>query len=129
MNTVEFIEMLGRPEPDAVQPLPLPEVQVLTLREVYARYAEGCTFKPGDIVTPREGYAVKGAGVPHIVLSVGLYPAPPIWPADPTSASSSTFGKRLDMRVAALNAESGRMFANWVESWEFEAWVGEGVNG
>lgn len=105
--------------------LPVPEAQVMTLREVFARYDAGCPFEPGDLVTPRKGYGNGGEGRPHIVLCTARPPAPMTWPSDPSDTGSPMFGRRLDMRVAGLDGRA-TMTAWWVESWEYEAWTGEG---
>lgn len=119
MNGLEELLRERSRQSDDVE-LPLPEAQIATLREVRARFAAGCTFKPGDIVTPRKGYCLKGAGVPHIVLEVGAPPPPPAWPSVPSDTGSSRFGARLDMRIAAHDGD-GDISTWWVESWALEA--------
>jgi len=119
-----ILEILSGADQEPV--LPLPEVQVLTLQEVFARYEEGCPFKPGDIVTPRKGYAIHGAGKPHVVLSVGRPPIPQTWPADPMNVGLANFGARLDFRFAGFGP-SGNIAAWFGESWQYEPWTGEGV--
>lgn len=98
----------------------LPEAQIETLKEIAARYAAGCTFKAGDIVTPRRGFNVKGAGVPHIVLEV-LPKGEAIMPTR-EEAGSSSFGVRFNMRVACLT--HSKYAAYWVEHWAFELYSG-----
>jgi len=48
----------------------LPEAAIERLKEAAALIAAPNTFKPGDIVTPREGFNIKGSGEPHIVTRV-----------------------------------------------------------
>lgn len=100
---------------------PLHDAQIMTLREIYERYARVCPFGPGELVTPLKGQQCqKNAGEPHIVLEVRT-DAPPHFSNDQLS-SSMTFGARHDMRVAVLMGDDYCAF--WVESWHFEAWRG-----
>lgn len=117
----------GPDDDDTEAARPIPEAVVSDLRDIYTRYAAGCPFKPGDLVTPRKGYNSKGAGEPHIVLEVrdnatcDLTP-----PAEPSDTTSCTFGRRLDIRVAYL-AEGHRgqeYVTHWCESWVFEPYTG-----
>lgn len=130
-GTIDLGRLLGgfggadfEDKPEA--PRPLPEAIIANLREVQARYAEPCPFKPGDIVTPRAGSSLRNAGEPHIILEV--LETPHITLArdyDPTISGSSSFGQRLDVRFAALYGENYAPF--WGESWMFETYTGEGV--
>jgi hypothetical protein len=92
---------------------PLPEAQVATLKEVAARYAAGCPFKPGDLVTARPGHNVKGVGHPHVVLDTRS--------AEPSfngESGSCLNGRREDIRVATIMR--GHVAAFWDESWHYE---------
>lgn len=56
----------------AASPIP-PYAAVARLREAAARFAEqqrGPRFRVGDLVTPVSDGNVKGAGAPHIVVSI-----------------------------------------------------------
>lgn len=93
----------------------LPEAQVMTLKEIAARYSER-PFSVGDLVTPRTGYNLKGAGAPHIVVEVlpsGEFLSPPN-----ASGGSPSFGARYSMRIVCL--DSNEYVAFWVEPWTFE---------
>lgn len=127
MNAQELLGALGV-DPDEMRPahLPIPEAQVATLREVYERYANGCQFKPGDLVTPRNNYSLRGAGLPHVVLevrtpgeAVRTFDAP-----DPMDTSSQRYGARLDIRVASFHDQGGQVGAWWGESWQYEPYTG-----
>ena len=116
MDTTGFV---GR---RATPPRPCAEAQVMELRQIAARYAAGCPFKPGDLVTPLQGYNDRGAGEPHVVLEV---PAEPVrlWTTSaPSDIGSPDIGERLDMRVACL-AHVGEYLAYWAPSWRFAAWT------
>ncbi|MFC2248788.1 hypothetical protein ACETRX_04105 [Labrys portucalensis] len=122
--SIGIIEMALGAEKESVS-LPVPEAQVMTLREVFARYDGGCFFKAGDLVTPRKGYNHSNEGIPHIVLEVGTPPCGPVTPASLRETHSTAFGRRLDMRIAGHDRD-GDVSAWWVESWCFEPWTGEG---
>ena len=100
------------------------EEQTATLKGVAQRYAAGCQFKPGDLVTPREGYNIKGAGLPQVVLEVIDDPidAPIPGSTKPSDYGNPGFGARLDMRTAGI-APDGVVCAWWGESWQFEPYV------
>lgn len=106
--------------------LPLPEAQVATLREVYERYATGCQFRPGDLVTPRNGFNLRGVGIPHIVLEVRS-PEDALRPAsdNPQDTGSTRYYPRLDVRVACRHATDRSVCAFWQESWCHEPYLGD----
>lgn len=104
--------------------LPLPEVQIATLRETFARYSAPCPFKPGDLVTPRKGCGYKDAGVPHIVLEVAENPIRVFDINTAVRSCSTDFGERLDIRVVS-HCKSGDLVAFWQESWRLEPYVEE----
>ncbi len=95
---------------------PLIESQIATLRELWGRYETGCTFPPGEIVTPRSGGTYTDAGVPHVVLEVRRTPLL----SGERDPGSPLFGMRIDMRVACRTRRAGKIAAFWVESWAFE---------
>ncbi|MBS7703260.1 hypothetical protein [Chelatococcus asaccharovorans] len=99
----------------------LPEAQIATLREVYERYRAPCPFKPGDLVTPRKGMAMRGEGKPHLVVATqdGTYH----WNGE---TSTRGYGARLDMRT--IKMYDTNVVAHWDESWMFEPYVGEPGN-
>ena len=45
-------------------------IDAMNLQELMARVKLGNPFKPGDLVTPRRGYNIRGAGYPCIVMEV-----------------------------------------------------------
>lgn len=94
----------------------------MELQQIAARYAAGCPFKPGDLVTPRQSYSLQGAGEPHVVLEVPPEPLRLRDIADPATALHPAFNERLDMRVACL-AHVGHYFAYWGASWQYEPWT------
>lgn len=96
-------------------PMPLPEAQVATLKEVFARYTTACPYKAGDLVTPRAGTATVNVGTPHIVLETRK--TEPDF--DSAEFGSNKYGARIDMRVAGLNG-CGDLCMWWVESVNFE---------
>jgi len=114
---VEMLSGMHRDDEDYAA-RPLPEAQVETLKEIAARYAH-CDFKVGDLVTPRQGFNVKGSGHPHIVVEVAPFDSPVV----PTGeeAGSCTFGARYTMRVASL-CQGSSYAAHWVEHWAFETY-------
>ena len=103
---------------------PLPEATVNDLRIAFANYG-ACNFKPGDLVTPRRGYNVKGAGEPHIVLEVPEAPVFVTSVSEPNDIGSHAFGHRCNMRVACRMGQ--KIAAFWVESYAFETYTGAGA--
>lgn len=89
------------------------------LREEGEFYTRANPFVIGDLVTPRKNSSTSGAGETHLVIVVLDH-----LDLDITFTGefgSSSFGKRLDMRV--LRWGNGRYHAFWVESAEFERWT------
>ncbi|RRY08826.1 hypothetical protein [Brucella anthropi] len=103
---------------DEAAKLPIPEAQVATLRELFGRYAKGCEFTEGDIVTPRAGSMYRGRGLPHVVLDA---PDEPHFHFSKEDNSSPSFGARLDVRVACF-VPGGNIMAYWMESYQLEPW-------
>lgn len=97
----------------------LPEAAIETLKEVAARYVADCPFKVGDIVTPRRGFSVRGAGRPNVVLEVIGAPIRNFVTFEPDHTGLNSFGRKIDMRVVEAD---GNIRAFWVESWAFEAY-------
>lgn len=106
----------------AAKPLPLPEVQISTLQEAFRRYEAGCPFRPGDIVSPREGFGYTGAGIPHVVIEVAAEPIRIFALSGNLRSCSGDFGERLDVRVARRDRD-GDISAFWQESWRLEPYV------
>lgn len=115
--------LLGGRKKQEPASLPLPEAQIETLQEVYNIYIQPCRFKPGDLVTPRPGGMLNGAGIPHIVLEVA---DPPIrnFPEDSDNQGSSAYGTRLDVRVFGHHPVHGHACAWWQESWQLAPYEG-----
>lgn len=80
----------------------------------YAAFLVGCPFKVGDLITPRRGTVVKGAGKPHVVLEVREKPEPNFAGEDGTVG----FGSRNDVRVASFHGNT--IARHWVESVDFD---------
>ena len=104
---------------------PIPEAQVATLTEAFRRYDEPCPFVAGDIVTPRVGVGYSDTNVPHVVLEVADVPLRTFTPNEGTSIYASSFGSRLDVRIAVFT-QSGDIVKFWQESWRLKPWNGEG---
>lgn len=98
---------------------PIPEVQVTTLREAFARYRKK-RFQPGDIITPLNGFGAKHTGSPYIVLEA----KEPVYTVrdEPTSVGvtgyNSRWGLRLDIRVMGFSTD-GTINKYWCESDEW----------
>lgn len=116
MNPLEKI-MAGMMDSDApTNPPTPPDVLAHTLLEIFARFRAGNPFKPGDLVTPRNGYGYKDPGPPNVVLAI-FEPVkqPPVSPG-----ASVTWA---DMRIACEH--DGDIVTFVVESFCFEPWLGE----
>lgn len=94
-------------------PRPLPEAQIMTMREIFAAYRQP-RFKPGDVITPCRWSHIKNVGEPHLVLEVLPDPEPNFH----GSEGSCMFGCRDDIRFVALQGTQYAAF--WGESWCFE---------
>lgn len=100
-----------------------PDALCVTLREVATAYAAPCSFKAGDLVTPRQHYGTRGAGEPHIVLEVIKRPEPDFHTASkPGETHSCAYGGRRDVRVACETR--GDITPFWMESWILEPYRG-----
>lgn len=100
---------------------PLPEAQIMTLREICERYQRPNPFKVGDLVHPRADSRLKGRGMPHIVIEVFGEPIRAL----SDEANSNAFGLNLTMRVCCFVGEGYSTYA--VEHAQFEHYTGEGV--
>lgn len=101
---------------------PVHDAQIMELLQTFDRYRNGCPFKPGDIVAPLTSSGQRYAGEPHIVLEVPETPHQTFAIGDDTSdVSNSSYGCRLDMRVAVVANSNGEnpILPFWVESWQF----------
>lgn len=91
------------------------EAQIMELSLHGNAYLKGNPYKPGDWVTPKKCFGIKGAGNPHFVLETRQ--------SDPNfstgSEGSAKHGGVLDMRVACY-VENDSITAFWVESWQYE---------
>lgn len=96
---------------------PLAEAQLDELRAILATYREGCRFEAGDMVTPRRGRALRGAGEPCLVLEVF---DPPVRRQGTGQAGYFTELARLDMRIVRWITGDYCVFA--AESWQYEEW-------
>lgn len=100
-------------------PRPVHEAQIMELRAMLERYAAPNRFNVGDIVTPRKGANIVGAGEPHIVLEVLEQPHRS-WDWE---SGSSQFGRLLTMRVGCLANDDESYVAYAVEHHAFEPYV------
>lgn len=87
---------------------------LVEFQKSYAAFLVVCPFKVGDLITPRKGTSMKGAGKPHVVLEVIDRPAPHFT----DEPGSTAFGRRFDVRVASFYG--GDMARHWVESIDFD---------
>jgi hypothetical protein len=88
------------------------DVLAHTLLENYRRYAAGNPFKPGDLITPRRGYGLLGAGTPQVVMDV--------FEVGVDYGSSENW---CDMRL--MFEHEGQISSSIAESVLFERWTGE----
>lgn len=100
------------------KPAILPEAAIMRLREFAENYGKN-PFKVGDLVTPRKGTKVRGAGYVHLVVDVG-----PNEPQFISGASSGTvsFGNFANIRVAVI--DDSNISTYWCEAHEFEPYTG-----
>jgi hypothetical protein len=108
--------------PQKTQPRPVHEAQIMELQQAFARYERGCEFRPGDLVVPTSNAGQRYKGEPHIVLEVAETPHQSFeFGGEVGDVSSSSYGSRLDMRVAIVAENNGEhpLMAFWVESWQF----------
>jgi hypothetical protein len=105
-----------RPRDEA--PKPLPEAQIMMLREIHASYGVQ-RFAPGDLVMVCKGVACHSSDrQPHIVLEVRPGAEPDFTQSHNVDPSCQLFGARFDIRIATLCL--GTYGAFWAESWYFE---------
>lgn len=123
MNLEALAEMMGIEAEDEAPPAPLPEAAVASLRETCDRYVKGNPFKVGDLVTARKGFNLGFAGDPHIVVELvgDAMAPPPRFVGDESAHGKSSYGARLDMRVAHISR--GALVMHWSESWQYEPYA------
>jgi hypothetical protein len=94
----------------------------MNLKEIYARFARGNPYKPGDLVTPRRGFNIRDAGAPCIVLETFDTPITP----EVDREQDGLFHKN-DMRIMRImrsnNSEDAVTFL--AESLTYEPYTGE----
>lgn len=100
---------------------PLPEAQIMGLRELLNDERAPNTFKVGDLVTPKERAPYVLAGQPHIVIEV-LYP--PIRPSNDSSLPDC--GAPHDLRVGVID-RAGDKSVYLMRSIYLEAYTGQGA--
>jgi hypothetical protein len=104
---------------------PLPEAQIETLKELADRYAQGCPFSAGDIITPRPGYNLTSEGIPHVVLEVfvddefGKRYSPSVEDINDTMSP----GVRIDIRTGHYAPDGKTIIGHIGESWQYESWA------
>jgi hypothetical protein len=87
----------------------------LSLSELAVRYTHEAPFKRGDLITPRRGSNLKGAGYPCVVLDA--FPAK--WP------ESDNNGRPVDvndMRIARVM--NGKVLRYYAEAIDYERYTG-----
>ncbi|MGU3665626.1 hypothetical protein ACLBX9_15715 [Methylobacterium sp. A49B] len=114
-------------------PPPTPDVILARLGLTAQLYAKPVQFSAGTLVTPRADGNMTNAGDPHVVIEIlggcapgdGLTWSPPVVLRDERvpldKATSSGFGRVLDMRVAVM--KGGAVLTFLVESQDLEAWT------
>jgi hypothetical protein len=117
MDLARMLAEHDRKQPDS-PPTP-PDVLAHTLLEIFARYAAGNPFKPGDLVTPRKNYNIRGAGQPHVVVEI-------LDGAALAEREAGSIAHRADMRLVC--EERGEIAPFLGESWCFERYAGPVAN-
>ena len=106
---------------------PLPEAQVMQLREACEHYGVPATarFKQGDLVTPQPCSPYDNNGDPHLVLEVLDKPLEYAVPNDVRETFSTAYCPRQDMRIAVIRQgpdDDVCISTYWVESYVFVPW-------
>lgn len=115
MGIAELLAEMAQDRDDNTGKQPAMAAEALVeFQKGYAAFLSGCSFKPGDLITPRKGTNMKGAGKPHVVLEVRDRPDP-IFIDEP---GTTQFGARCDLRVASFYGDT--MARHWVESIDFD---------
>lgn len=102
---------------------PMPEAVIMTLREISDAFQKPCAHKVGDIVTAVNGRTYTLTGWPASVIEVRS-PEDAIRNFVGENVTSTTYGRRLDMRIAQY-APDGDIIYFWVESVDYVAWDGK----
>lgn len=121
MGIEDMVREWAREQAPKPQP---PALIIEALRDQAQFYTRENPFSVGDIVTPRLGATVKGAGTPHIVVAV-----------NPTAdydfgghgSGSTAYGRKHDIRVLCWT--NGDWAPFWVEGSMFEPWVEPAAKG
>lgn len=132
-NLAEMLQAMAKAARDGRDEAKLTQEQKLALLEeaskLYFTPVE-TRFKPGDLVTPMARSIYDGHGEPHVVLETrrrtdgegavdtSIHPG-----SDRVKVGGISYGQRLDLRVAAIDEDAGKLVAHWVESFVFEAWT------
>ena len=107
------------------EPVVEPDVstQIGVLRDIGARYGQGL-FKVGDLVAARAGHNLTNVGRPSLVIEV--IPYAQVQPRFETKMPGTPHdGAMYDMRVVVWM--NGDYDPYWVESWQYEPYVGGDV--
>lgn len=107
--------------------VPLPEAQIMTLKELYGAYRTAESYQPGDIVKRRSTIGGPHQARPCIVLEINRHAEPNFTSHSETDAGSNLFGQRHDIRLMMLL--DGRACPFWVESYEVEPWTDDDNKG
>ena len=110
----------GKPKPSSSI---LPEAMLARIKEAYGWYERAKRMNPfneGDIVMPREGVNVRGAGKPHIVVEVFDRKLQ----TNDVEGGSSGALRFIDMRVMTMEG-SEDVVCYPTESWQYEEYKEE----
>jgi hypothetical protein len=132
-NFAEMLRAMAKAGREGLEEAKLTQEQKLAILEdvskLYFTPAE-TRFKPGDLVTPMARSIYDGHGEPHVVLETrrrtdgegavdtSIHPG-----SDRVKVGGVSYGQRLDLRVAAIDDDAGKLVAHWVESFVFEPWI------
>lgn len=106
---------------------PLPEAQIMTLKELFAVYRSAESYQPGDIVKRRGTIGGPHGNIPCIVLETNKHADPDFDSVQAMQSGSNLFGQRFDIRLMMLL--DGRAMAFWIESYEIEPWTADDDKG
>ncbi len=102
-------------------PRPIPEAQIMELKQIAERYSKPCPFKVGDLVRPRPNSPIFPADSPWIVVEVLSCPGPFFSTGHP---GEDGWGARPDFRAIVLSPSDNKSYVPyWNESFFFEPWV------
>lgn len=116
---IEIARMMSGQEERPKKPATPPAVLARNLIDAAARYSIRA-FKPGDLVTPRRGFAMVGEGEPHVVLEIFQRNTLPIMFKSNSDSAPTLFA---DMRICC--EMNGDLHCYIAEAWMYEPYTGE----